>query len=45
MIIILDNGHGQETPGKRSPKWSDGTQLLEWEWTRRLVKAIYNQLA
>lgn len=45
MTIILDNGHGQETPGKRSPKWSDGTQLLEWKWTRRLVKAIHNQLA
>ena len=26
--IILDNGHGNNTPGKRSPKWEDGTQLF-----------------
>lgn len=44
MVVLLDNGHGQETPGKRSPKWSDGKQLFEWEWVRRLVKAIATQL-
>ena len=28
--VIIDNGHGRETLGKRSP---DG-RLLEWRWTR-----------
>lgn len=23
MKVLLDNGHGENTPGKRSPKWSD----------------------
>lgn len=40
MIIILDNGHGQDTPGKRSPIWNDGRQLFEWEFTRDLVNRI-----
>lgn len=40
ITIILDAGHGQETPGKRSPKFADGTQLLEWEYTRKLSNAI-----
>ncbi len=43
-LVILDNGHGQETPGKRSPKWQDGTQLFEWEYTRKLTKAIKTEL-
>ena len=25
ITIILDNGHGRETPGKRSPKFENGT--------------------
>lgn len=36
--IILDNGHGCNTPGKRSPIWSDGSQLLEWEFNRDIVR-------
>lgn len=39
-IILFDNGHGQETPGKRSPKWQDGRQLFEWEFTRDMVRRI-----
>lgn len=39
-IILFDNGHGQETPGKRSPKWEDGRQLFEWEFTRDMVRRI-----
>lgn len=38
--IILDNGHGANTPGKRSPIWLDGLQLFEWEFTRDVVKKI-----
>lgn len=40
MVILLDNGHGNNTPGKRSP---DGT-LLEYKYTREIVKKIYNKL-
>jgi N-acetylmuramoyl-L-alanine amidase len=39
-MIILDAGHGYNTPGKRSPVWSDGTQLFEWEFTRDIVSRI-----
>ena len=37
MMILLDNGHGCDTPGKRSPVWPDGRQLLEWEFNRDIV--------
>lgn len=40
VIVLLDNGHGRETPGKRSP---DG-RLMEWEYTRRLARAIEARL-
>ena len=43
--IILDNGHGNNTPGKRSPKWEDGTQLFEYEFNRDIVKRIAAMLA
>ena len=32
MKVIIDNGHGIDTKGKRSPKWADGSQLFEWEF-------------
>ena len=38
--ILFDNGHGQETPGKRSPLWKDGRQLFEWEFNRDMVRRI-----
>lgn len=44
LIILLDNGHGKETPGKRSPKWDDMPQIFEWEYTRRLAKEIKIEL-
>lgn len=25
VIVMLDNGHGEETSGKRSPVFEDGT--------------------
>ena len=43
-IIALDAGHGSDTPGKRSPLWSDGTQLFEWIYTRKIRKAIIRML-
>lgn len=39
-LVILDNGHGYDTPGKRSPVWSDGSQLFEYEFNRDIVQRI-----
>lgn len=36
MIVLLDNGHGVETPGKRSP---DG-RLREYAWAREIAQLI-----
>lgn len=44
-LVMLDNGHGQDTPDKRSPKWADGTQLLEYEFNRDVVKRIARLLS
>ena len=41
---ILDNGHGKETPGKRSPKWKSGGQLFEYEFNRDVVLRIHAKL-
>lgn len=40
MKILLDNGHGVETPGKRSP---DG-KLLEYKYTREIVQDLCIEL-
>lgn len=40
MIVLIDNGHGRETPGKRSP---DG-RLREYAWTRELAQRIVGEL-
>lgn len=50
MIVLLDNGHGgiinneYQTPGKRSPKWADGSQLFEGEFNRAIVNGIIQEL-
>ena len=43
-LWILDNGHGKKTKGKRSPKWDDGKQVLEYELNRSIVKKIIASL-
>lgn len=40
MLVILDNGHGVNTPGKSSP---DG-RLREYKYTREIVARIHEQL-
>ena len=40
MKILIDNGHGSNTPGKRSP---DG-RLLEYKYTREIAQAVVNRL-
>lgn len=44
IMVLLDNGHGNNTPGKRSPKLDDGRQLLEWAYAREIVKGISESL-
>lgn len=49
-VWILDPGHGgvidgvYQTEGKRSPKWSDGTQLFEGVSNREFVNRIAHAL-
>ena len=40
FLWLLDNGHGIDTPGKRSPKLPDGRQFLEYRFNREVVKNI-----
>ena len=44
IMVILDNGHGFNCAGKRSPKWEDGTQLFEYEFNRDIVNRIAEKL-
>lgn len=44
-MIIIDPGHGYNTPGKRSPLWPDGSQLFEWEFTRDIARRIQRDLS
>lgn len=44
MNVIIDNGHGSDTPGKRSPVWPDGTQLFEFEFNRDIAKRVVSGL-
>ena len=39
-VILIDNGHGRGTPGKRSP---DG-RLLEWKYAREIADEVVSRL-
>lgn len=41
MKILIDNGHGEETPGKCSP---DG-RLKEYAWTREVARVVSRELS
>lgn len=45
LLVLLDNGHGRETPGKRSPAWADMEQLFEWEFNRAVTERIERSLS
>ena len=36
MVVLIDNGHGEETPGKRSPNG----KLLEYAYTREIARRL-----
>lgn len=40
ITILLDEGHYEGCPGKRSPKFEDGSQFFEWEYCRKLGQKI-----
>jgi N-acetylmuramoyl-L-alanine amidase len=40
MKVLIDNGHGENTPGKRSP---DG-RLREWSYTREIAAMVVSGL-
>lgn len=40
MIILVDSGHGNNTPGKRSPD----SRLLEWKYTREIAVDVVSRL-
>lgn len=40
MLVLIDNGHGAETAGKRSP---DG-RLREWRYTREIAAEVVRRL-
>ena len=44
VTVLLDNGHGKNTPGKMSPKLDDGRQLFEWDYAREIVNGIAEKL-
>lgn len=39
-MIIIDNGHGRQTPGKCSPD----RRLQEWKWTRQAAAMLARRL-
>lgn len=43
-LVILDPGHGLNTPGKRTPKFSDSTFMRENEFNREVVIKVYKLL-
>ena len=45
ILVLLDNGHGSTTPGKKSLKLDDGSQLFEWSYTREITQRISNKLS
>ena len=40
LVVILDAGHGKDTPGKCSPDKS----LFEWQWNREIVAMLCERL-
>lgn len=40
MKVLIDNGHGENTPGKRSP---DG-RLMEWAYSRKIADMVVSGL-
>ena len=44
MKILIDNGHGVNTAGKRSPKGGKYGVLYEWKYAREIARPIVERL-
>jgi N-acetylmuramoyl-L-alanine amidase len=44
-LVLLDAGHGTKTPGKRSPKFEDGSQYFEGVGNREIREEVRKLLA
>lgn len=44
MKIAIDDGHGMETAGKRTPAFSDGSVMRENEFNRAVVSYLHDEL-
>ncbi len=48
MVILIDNGHGDNTPGKKSPYSCYGVkpeiEFYEYKWNREIAEVIYERL-
>lgn len=48
MLILIDNGHGDNTPGKRSPYSANRVkpeiEFYEWKWNREIAIPVVNNL-
>ena len=42
--IVLDAGHGPDTPGKRTPKFDDGSFMHEHEFNNAVVQKLKGKL-
>lgn len=48
IVILIDNGHGNNTPGKRSPYSCNGVkpeiEFYEYKWNREIATEIHKRL-
>jgi N-acetylmuramoyl-L-alanine amidase len=44
ILVIVDDGHGLETAGKRTPKFEDGTFIKENEFNHPTKKIVMDEL-
>lgn len=49
MVILIDNGHGDNTPGKKSPYSCYGVkpeiEFYEYKWNREIAEEVQKRLA
>ncbi|RAV22686.1 N-acetylmuramoyl-L-alanine amidase [Paenibacillus contaminans] len=43
-LIALDDGHEYNTPGKRTPKFENGSFMHEWEFNNRVKEILKEEL-
>ena len=43
-LIAIDNGHGLNTQGKRTPLFPDGSFMHEWEFNHAVAKCLKTEL-